>query len=66
LLLLRLGLAIFIPYRSTGAVIAQSALDRLDKARKDFEFMRREREESLPLSEGSKEYLETFAEDHAR
>jgi len=38
----------------------------LDEARKNFEYIRRERGDSFPLSEGSKEYLETFAEDHAR
>ena len=68
LLLLRLVQIIHAYTRPnwTVAGVVTSALDRLDQERKHFEDLKRFRDDNVgfPLSDGSEEYLETFAEDH--
>ena len=71
IVLLLLSLAIMFITASVCHAIGifqRSAFYRLDRGRKDFEGAKdsRERDDSLPLPEGSEEYLEIFAEDHAR
>ena len=68
LLLLRLVQIIHAYTRPnwTVAGVVTSALDQLDQERKHFEDLKRFRDDNVgfPLSDGSEEYLETFAEDH--
>ena len=69
-LLLRLAqiIAAGIWHHWSIAGVIRTALERLDRAREEFEFMKgiQDRFDRIPLSEGSEEYLKIFAEDYDR